>query len=435
MALTNTIYQSPVFQQACNQFDLAADILGMDAGVRERTKRPRRCIVVSMPVRMDDGRVEIFEGYRVQHNLSTGPAKGGIRFHQDVSREEVQALAFWMTFKCACVGLPFGGGKGGIIVDPSTLSNAELERLSRRYMRAIAHNVGVDVDVPAPDVNTHPLIMAWMCDEYSLTVGRREPGVITGKPVSMGGSLGRDDATARGGYFILKELEQKLNWNPKKETRTVAIHGFGNAGENMAKLLYPDGYKVVAISDYRGGIYNPNGIDIPAQREHKAKTGLLKQPDGKDGNKTISNKELLELKVDLLVPAAIENVVNADNVANVKASVILELANGPVTPEADKALNAKKTLVIPDILANAGGVTVSYFEWTQNKTGFYWTREEVQEKLRVIMSREFNGVYDISQNKNIDMRTAAYVHALIRLSQALESTGTEKQFSRHHAKE
>lgn len=428
---------SDVFADALKRLDAAVAVAGSEVHPETalRLREPKQMLEVAVPVRMDDGTLKIFKGFRCRYDDTRGPAKGGIRFHQDVSREEVQALAFWMTFKCACVGLPFGGGKGGIIVDPSTLSNAELERLSRRYMRAIAHNVGVDIDVPAPDVNTHPLIMAWMCDEYSLTVGRREPGVITGKPVSMGGSLGRDDATARGGYFILKELEQKLGWNPKKETRTVAIHGFGNAGENMAKLLYPDGYKVVAISDFRGGIYNPNGIDIPAQREHKAKTGLLMQPNGKDGNKTISNKDLLELKVDLLVPAAIENVVNADNVANVKASVILELANGPVTPEADKALNARKTLVIPDILANAGGVTVSYFEWTQNKTGFYWTREEVQDKLKVIMSREFNEVYRVAQEKKIDVRTAAYVHALIRLSQALESTGTEKQFSRHHAKE
>jgi glutamate dehydrogenase (NADP+) len=431
--------QSDVFADALKRLDAAVAVAG--AAVHPETvlrlRQPKQSLEVSIPVRMDDGSLKIFKGFRCRYDDTRGPAKGGIRFHQDVSREEVQALAFWMTFKCACVGLPFGGGKGGVIVDPSTLSAAELEKLSRRYMRAIAHNVGPDVDVPAPDVNTHPLIMAWMCDEYSLTVGRREPGVITGKPVSMGGSLGRDDATARGGYFILKELEQKLDWNPKTQTRTVAIHGFGNAGENMAKLLYPDGYKVVAISDYRGGIYNPKGIDIPAQREHKAKTGLLMQPTANDpsGNRPISNKDLLELDVDLLVPAAIENVVNADNVNNIKAKVILELANGPVTPDADKVLNARKTLVIPDILANAGGVTVSYFEWTQNKTGFYWTREEVQDRLRVIMSREFNEVYKVSQEKKVDMRTGAYVHALIRLSQALESTGTEKQFSRHHGKE
>lgn len=428
--------QSDVFADALKRLDAAAAVAGSSVHPETvlRLRQPKQLLEVSIPVRMDDGSLKVFKGFRCRYDDTRGPAKGGIRFHQDVSREEVTALAFWMTFKCACVGLPFGGGKGGVIVDPSTLSAAELERLSRGYMRAIAHNVGTDVDVPAPDVNTYPLIMAWMCDEFSQVVGRREPGVITGKPVSMGGSLGRDDATARGGYFILKELEKKLGWDPRKQPRTVAIQGFGNAGENMAKLLHPDGYKIVAISDYRGGVYNPNGIDIPAQMAHKAKTGLLKQADGVDGNKPISNKDLLELKVDLLVPAAIENVVTADNVGNVKASVILELANGPITPEADKVLNARGTLVIPDILANAGGVTVSYFEWTQNKTGYYWSREEVQQKLGVVMSREFNVVYGLKQEKNIDMRTAAYLSALMRLSQALESTGTEKQF-RHHGKE
>ncbi len=428
---------SDVFADALKRLDAAAAVAGtlVHPETVLRLRQPKQLLEVSVPVRMDDGSLKVFKGFRCRYDDTRGPAKGGIRFHQDVSREEVQALAFWMTFKCACVGLPFGGGKGGVIVDPQKLSISELERLSRSYMRAIAHNVGTDTDVPAPDVNTYPLIMAWMCDEYSQVVGRREPGVITGKPVSMGGSLGRDDATARGGYFILKELEQKLNWNPKKETRTVAIQGFGNAGENMAKLLFPDGYKIVAISDYRGGIYNPSGIDIPAQMAHKATTGLLKLADGKDGNQPISNKDLLELKVDLLVPAAIENVITGANAGNIKASVVLELANGPVTPEGDRILNERKVLVIPDILANAGGVTVSYFEWTQNKTGFYWSREEVQDKLRVIMSREFVNVYTLAQSKFIDMRTAAYLHALMRLSQALESTGTEKQFTRHHGKE
>ncbi len=426
-----------VFADALKRLDAAAAVAGSTVHPETvlRLRQPKQLLEVSIPVRMDGGSLRVFKGFRCRYDDTRGPAKGGIRFHQDVSREEVEALAFWMTFKCACVGLPFGGGKGGVIVDPSTLSPAELERLSRGYMRAIAHNVGTDVDVPAPDVNTYPLIMAWMCDEYSQVVGRREPGVITGKPVSMGGSLGRDDATARGGYFILKELEKKLGWDPKRETRTVAIQGFGNAGENMAKLLHPDGYKVVAISDYRGGIHNPAGIDIPAQMAHKAKTGNLKPLDGKDGNKPISNKDLLELKVDLLVPAAIENVITDANVAGVKASVVLELANGPVTPEADRVLNEKKTLVIPDILANAGGVTVSYFEWTQNKTGYYWTRDEVHQKLGQVMGREFGSVYALAQEKKIDMRTAAYLHALMRLSQALESTGTEIQFTRHHGKE
>jgi glutamate dehydrogenase (NADP+) len=427
-----------VFEDALKRLDAAAAVAGK--GVHEETvirlREPKQFLEVSIPVRMDDGALRIFKGYRCRFDDTRGPAKGGIRFHHDVNPDEVKALAFWMTFKCAVVGLPFGGGKGGVIVDPWKLSTAELERLSRGYMKAVAHNVGVDVDVPAPDVNTHPLIMAWMCDEYAQVVGRREPGVITGKPVSMGGSLGRDDATARGGYFILKELERVLKWSPKKETKTVAIHGFGNAGENMAKLLFPDGYKIVAICDKDGALHNKDGIDIPEQMQHRAQTGKLKRPgkNDKSGAKVISNEELLELDVDLLVPAAIENVITEKNAKNVKAKVILELANGPVTPEADAILNKRKALVIPDILANAGGVTVSYFEWTQNKQGFYWTLPEVHERLQVIMSREFKAVYDLSQHKKIDMRTAAYLHALLRLSRALEATGTQQQF-KYHGKE
>lgn len=420
-----------VFSDALKRLDAAAKYAGVHAETLVRLREPKQFLEVSIPVRMDDGSLRLFKGYRCRFDDTRGPAKGGIRFHQDVNPGEVKALAFWMTFKCAVVGLPFGGGKGGVIVDPWKLSTAELERLSRGYMRAIAHNVGVDVDVPAPDVNTHPLIMAWMCDEYAQVVGSRQPGVITGKPVSMGGSLGRDDATARGGYFILKELEQRLNWNPKAQTRTVAIHGFGNAGENMAKLLHPDGYKIVAICDKDGAIYNPNGIDIPGQMEYKAKTGKLKPANGADGSRVIPISDLLELDVDLLVPAAIENVITEQNASNVKARVILELANGPVTPEADAILNERGALVIPDILANAGGVTVSYFEWTQNKSGFYWNLKEVHQRLQEIMSREFVNVYSLSHSKKIDMRTAAYLHALLRLSQALEATGTR----RHYAKE
>jgi len=427
-----------VFKDALSRLDAAAKVAGH--GVHPETlirlREPKQMLEVSIPVRMDNGELKIYKGFRCRYDDTRGPAKGGIRFHQDVNPGEVKALAFWMTFKCSVVGLPFGGGKGGVIVDPWKLSTAELERLSRGYMKAVAHNVGTDVDVPAPDVNTHPLIMAWMCDEYAQVTGKRDPGVITGKPVSMGGSLGRDDATARGGYFILKELERVLKWNPKKDGRTVAIHGFGNAGENMAKLLYPDGYKIVAIGDKDGAVYNPSGIDIDEQRAFKAQTGRLLRPDDKDakgkgkGCKSITNEELLELDVDLLVPAAIENVITEKNAKKVKADVIIELANGPVTPEADEILDKRGALVIPDILANAGGVTVSYFEWTQNKSGFYWNLETVHERLKEIMSREFTNVYALAKEKKIPMRVAAYLHSLLRLSQALEATGTRRNYAK-----
>jgi glutamate dehydrogenase (NADP+) len=416
-----------VFANALKRLDAAARHEKVHPETLQRLSSPKQFIEVSIPVRMDNGSLRIFTGYRCKYDDTRGPAKGGIRFHQDVDPAEVKALAFWMTFKCACVGLPFGGGKGGVIVDPFELSQAELERLSRGYMRAIAFAVGVDVDVPAPDVNTGPLIMAWMSDEYAVVTGRREPGVITGKPVAVGGSLGRDDATARGGFYILKELEKRMGFGA---SRTVVIQGFGNAGENMARLCHADGYKVLAVSDSNGGVYNPAGLDIPALIAAKKKNGVINR-EGAKGAKDVSNKEILEIPCDLLVPAAIENVITEGNAANIKAKAVLELANGPCTPEADAILWKRGITVVPDILANAGGVTVSYFEWTQNKAGFYWDLDEVHERLKKKMTREYVEIADFAKANTIDLRTAAYAHALHRLGPALESTGT----SRNYAKE
>jgi len=421
-----------VFADALKRLDAATLHANAHPETVARLRQPKQHLEVSIPVRMDDGNLRIFTGYRCRYDDTRGPAKGGIRFHQDVSAAEVKALAFWMTFKCACVGLPFGGGKGGVIVDPATLSSAELERLSRGYMRAIAWAVGVDVDVPAPDVNTGPLVMAWMADEYAAVVGHREPGVITGKPVAVGGSLGRDDATARGGYYILKELEQRLGLHTRAEPRTVVIHGFGNAGENMAKLCSADpAYRVIAVSDYTGARFNPKGLNIKAMSEFK-RTHHKLEPASElaDGTREISNAELLELECDLLVPAAIENVITQANAPRVRAKAILELANGPLTPEADAILWERRIPVVPDILANAGGVTVSYFEWTQNKSGYYWTLPEVHERLQRRMAQEFSEMYEVASSKKLPMRTAAYVHALQRLAPALESTGTRRTYAK-----
>jgi glutamate dehydrogenase (NADP+) len=420
-----------VFADALKRLDLAAQYAKVDPETLLRLRQPKQFLEVSIPVRMDNGALRIFTGYRCKYDDTRGPAKGGIRFHQDVTISEVKALAFWMTFKCAVAGLPFGGGKGGVIVNPRELSMAELERLSRGYIRAIAWAIGTDVDVPAPDVNTNGLIMAWMADEYSNVVGRREPGVITGKPVAMGGSLGRDDATARGGFFILKELETKVGWDNKKQPRRIAVQGFGNAGEHFARLAHADGYQVVAVSDSNGAVYNPAGLDISEMIKAEHKPGFV--PDAAVcgvGTKRITNDQLLELEVDMLVPAAVENVITEENAPRIKAQVILELANGPLTVGADAILEKRGIMVIPDILANSGGVTVSYFEWAQNKMGFYWTAEEVRDRLALYMRREFSATFELARRNNIGMRIGAYAHALERLAPALESTGTQKRYAK-----
>ncbi len=421
-----------LFDDALRRLDKAATHATIDAESLARLRSPKAFIEVSIPVRMDDGTLRVFTGYRSRHDDSRGPAKGGIRFHPSVSPGEVKALAFWMTCKCACVGIPFGGGKGGVIVNPQELSRLELERLSRGYIRQVADFIGPDTDVPAPDVYTNATIMGWMMDEYSKIHRRRTPAVITGKPIALGGSLGRGDATGRGAYYCIKELEKKRGWNPTEVS--VAIQGFGNAGQHVARLLHADGYKVVAASDSRGGIYSPDGFDIPSLIQMKLDSRRLEAVychgtvcETIDAKK-ITNEELLELDVDLLLPAALENQITKDNVDNIKAPIIVELANGPTTSEADEVLSKRGTMVVPDILANAGGVTVSYFEWVQNRAGYYWTVEEVHQKLRPIMVSAFNAIYAVMEDKKVDMRTAAYVVALERIGEAIAAQGTADFF-------
>jgi len=425
--------EGSLFESALARMDAAAQYAEIDAEALERLRHPRALMEVAIPVRMDDGSLRTFTGYRVHHDNSRGPGKGGIRYHPDADLDEVKALAFWMTCKCAVVGIPYGGAKGGVTVNPKELSLLELERLSRGFVQQMADFIGPDVDIPAPDVYTNAMIMGWMMDEYCKIKRCHLPGVITGKPIELGGSLGRDDATGRGAYFCIKELEKLRDWKPA--ALTVAIQGFGNAGQHVASLLHADGYRIVAVSDSGGGIYSPEGFDVPGlvKIKNESRSVTAAYSDGAVSNEVnaekISNEELLELDVDILIPAALENQITERNGANVKASVIVEVANGPTTPGGDKLLAKRDdVLVIPDILANAGGVTVSYFEWLQNRSGYYWPIEEVHEKLQVIMSREFRSVYGIMESKGVDMRTAAYVQALSRIGRAIAAKGTQDFF-------
>jgi len=365
------------FKIAQAQLDQAAEILGLDSATHALLREPMREFHVTIPVRMDDGSVKVFKGFRVQYNDARGPTKGGLRFHPDETIDTVRALAAWMTWKTAVVDIPLGGGKGGIICNPKEMSMGELERLSRGYIRAIGHYIGTEVDIPAPDVYTTPQIMAWMMDEYSKMVGYNAPGVITGKPIPLGGSAGRGDATARGGMYTIREAVKILGL--ELEGATVAVQGYGNAGQFAHKLVTEMfGCKVVAVSDSRGGIYNPDGLDFGAVTAHKKNTRSVVNFAG---TKNINNEELLELDVDILVPAALENQIGDWNAANIKAKIVAELANGPTTPEADDILHKNGVFVIPDFLCNAGGVTVSYFEQVQNAYDFYWEEDEVYEKL------------------------------------------------------
>jgi len=423
----------PIFLDAIANLELAAKFSKAEPETIERLKHAQGVLEVAIPVRMDNGSLQIFRGFRVRYNDARGPTKGGIRFHPSVTVDEVKALAFWMTLKCALVGVPFGGGKGGVAVDPKSLSRMEVERLSRGFIEQIAGFIGPQTDIPAPDVYTNSMIMGWMMDEYSKIVRSHTPGVITGKPVSMGGSLGRDDATGRGGYYCVKRLEAHHGWNPA-DIR-VAVQGFGNAGQHVATLLHRDGYKVVAVSDSKGGIYSDKGFDIPSLIYQKNQSQKV-QAVYCEGTvcelvpaETVTNEELLALDVDVLIPAALENAIHEDNAAHIKAQFIIELANGPVTVKADEILQRNNIIVVPDILANAGGVTVSYFEWVQNRNGYYWSLEEVHEKLHKIMVNSFDAVYDISKSKNITMRLAAYAHALDRIAEAVHAQGTQSFFS------
>lgn len=398
----------------------------------ERLKYPKTSLMVSIPVRMDDGSLKIFRGYRVRYDDTRGPGKGGVRYHPNVSLDEVQSLAFWMTFKCALLDLPFGGAKGGITVDPKALSKAELERLSRGYIEAIADSIGPDTDILAPDVYTNAMIMGWMMDHYSIIQRKIVPGVVTGKPLEMGGSQGRNAATATGAFHVVNTICEKLGSIPEK--LTVAVQGFGNAGAELAQQLASFGYKVVAVSDSQGGIYAEQGLDIPSIRRYKTENRGIQAVYCEKAlcniveHKVITNEELLTLNVDILIPAALENQITADNAHQVQAKLIFEVANGPITSDADLILEEKGITVVPDILANAGGVTVSYFEWVQNRNGFYWSAAEVNQKLKEKMIQETENVWAIATEKGIPMRTAAYAHALNRLGSALDAKGTRNYF-------
>jgi len=395
------------------QFDQAADHLKLDAGLREVLRRPKRQMVVSIPTKMDDGSLKVFEGYRVQHNIARGPAKGGIRYHPNVSLDEVKALAAWMAWKTAVVNIPFGGGKGGVVCEPRKMSQAELERMTRRYVSEILPIIGPDRDIPAPDVYTDPQTMAWVMDTYSMTVGYSSLGVVTGKPVSLGGSEGRNEATARGCLFVAQEACRVKRLHLRGAT--VAVQGFGNAGGIAARLFHEQGAKIIAVSDSRGGIVNPRGLDPIKAIQHKEKHGsVVALP----GTSRLRNEEVLELKCDILIPAALENVITAENAGRIKAKIIAEAANGPVTPMADDILHRKGVFVVPDILANAGGVTVSYFEWVQDLQNFFWEEGEVNKKLEVIMKRAFREVHETSQKYRVNMRVAAYILAVGRVAEA-----------------
>jgi glutamate dehydrogenase/leucine dehydrogenase len=388
------------------------------AGISEKIGfllNPKRAISVSFPVKMDDGSIQYFQGYRVNYNDSRGPAKGGVRFHPNVSIEEVKALSLWMALKTAVVDVPYGGGKGGVIVNPKQLSQDELERLARGYVRALSFEFDPDIDVPAPDVYTSPQTMAWMLDEIEIIRGKHIPAVITGKPIPLGGSQARTYSTSQGGFYVMQEYLRKKGKKP--EETTIAIQGAGNVGGFFARIASKAGYKVVAISDSSGAIYDASGLDIEAVLERKRKTRSVL----KDKKDKLTNSELLELDVDVLVPAALENQITSENADRIKAKAILEMANGPVTPEADEMLANRNIDVIPDILANAGGVLVSYFEWSQNRNGFYWKEDEVLERLKEHMVKAFNDV--IEKKKNLSFRTAAYILAIERIMEAEQLRG------------
>jgi len=411
-----------VFDNALHQVEKAAVILKLTPNQIAVIKEPRRIFEVNLPVRMDDGSIQIFRGYRVQHSNARGPAKGGVRYHPDVNLDEIKALALLMTFKCAVVGIPMGGGKGGIVVDPRKLSIKELERLSRRYFAELIEIFGPNRDIPAPDVNTNPQIMAWFMDTYSMHHRDYLPAVVTGKPLELGGSAGRNAATAQGMVYCVRKAAVHLKIDLKKAS--VAVQGFGNAGSWAAKLLRQDGSKIIAISDIGGAFSNPKGIDPDGAIAHVQKYGTLKGFDKIPGVSKIADPmKLLELPVDILIPAALENQITGKNASRVKARIIAECANGPLTPEADTILNKKMVFIIPDILCNAGGVTVSYFEWVQNNMGFYWPEKMVLENLEHIMNGAFDTVLGASIEHKIPMRIAAFVVAIQRVSKAAELRG------------
>ena len=406
------------FEIAKQQFNRAADYLELDASMRHVLENAKRQLIVSIPVKMDGGDVQVFEGYRVQHNIARGPAKGGIRYHPNVTLDEVKALASWMTWKCATVGIPYGGGKGGVICDPKSLSQNELERLTRRYAFEIAPIIGPDRDIPAPDVYTDEQTMAWIMDTISMVRGHTELGVVTGKPISLGGSQGRAEATARGCLYALREACRVKGMSLKGAR--VAVHGFGNAGANIARLVAEDGARVIAACDSKAAVYLDSGIDIPEALKHKAKTKSLA---GLPGCKEMACEDVLTVDCDILLPSALENAITLDNVGKVKAKIIAELANGPTTPGADRVLEDEGVCLIPDILANAGGVTVSYYEWVQDQNSFFWSERQINDTLEQTMQTAFKSVHETAEHHNTDLRTGAYILAVGRVVEATSVRG------------
>jgi glutamate dehydrogenase (NAD(P)+) len=407
-----------VFGAMLQEFEGAARILNLDPGIWKILTTPKRQIIVSCPVQMDNGTIEVFTGYRVQYNITLGPAKGGIRFHPDVTLDEVAALAAWMTWKCAVAQLPFGGGKGGIICDPTKMSKRELEALTRRYTAEIIDAVGPDKDVPAPDVNTNEQVMAWFMDTYSMHVGHTSTAVVTGKPIAMGGSLGRREATGRGVMLITRESAKHLGMTLKGAR--VAVQGFGNVGSVAAELLQEMGAKIVGVTDWKGGVYSDKGLDV---KKLIAYNGEHRSVDGFPGADALTNEQLFKLDVDVLIPAALEEQITSENMRDIRAKLIVEGANGPTSPEANKYLHEKGIFIVPDILANAGGVTVSYFEWVQDRHGYFWPENEVNERLEAKMCQAFGEVLRTAQQYNVDMRTAAYIVAIHRVATVTKMRG------------
>ena len=406
------------YEIAVQQFDRAAEYLDLKSGIREMLRKPKRELTVNFPVRMDDGSVRVFTGYRVHHSTVLGPTKGGIRFHPDVTLDEVRALAMWMTWKCSVVGLPYGGAKGGVICNPKEMSLNELENLTRRYATEISVLMSPEGDIPAPDVNTNPQVMAWIMDTYSMHRGYSIPAVVTGKPIEIGGSEGRKAATAQGTIYHIRRAAAHLGLNLGQAS--AVVQGFGNAGYYSAKFLYEDGASVVGVSDSQGGIYNPKGLDPEAVLAYKQETSsVINYPDAD----TLTNAELLELPCDILVPAALEKQITGENAPRVKAKIVAEAANGPTEPEADKVFNERGVFVLPDILCNAGGVTVSYFEWVQDLQQFFWDEREVNKQLEAIMNKAFDAVLQVHLEKQVDMRLAAYIRAIDRVDKATRIRG------------
>jgi glutamate dehydrogenase/leucine dehydrogenase len=421
-----TLQEAPVSHLRENPFEIAraqlrrvGDAFGIDDNLIGVLSECKKAVEVSIPTQMDDGATtSVFKGYRVTHNIARGPSKGGIRYHPDVTLDEVKALSMWMTWKCALANIPFGGAKGGVVVDPKALSRRELERMTRRFTSEIINEIGPEKDIPAPDVGTDARVMAWIFDTYSMNKGHSVLGVVTGKPLAIGGSLGREEATARGALYVLRGAARKKQLS--LNGASVAIQGFGNVGSHFARLVSLDGAKVVALSDSAGGIHNPDGIDVTAALAHKAETGAL---GGLQDTQPISNDDLLLLDVDVLAPSALEQVINESNADRIKAKIVVEGANGPVTPAADEILDEKGVLILPDILANAGGVVVSYFEWVQGLQEYFWKEDEVNAKLNDIVTRAFNETWSVYETKDVSMRLASYGLAVQRVAEATTTRG------------